>query len=676
MTATVAERRALIDQLTASIGAGTDWLSARQQADGHWVGHLQSNSCMEAQWLLALHVMDLRDHKQIPGLIGSLWRERREDGAWGIYHDAPAGDINTTVECYAALRCYGVPADDPRMAQTASWILDKGGLKHVRVFTKYWLALIGEWPWTNTPNLPPEVIHFPLWFPFSIYNFAQWARATLMPLAVLSARRPVRPLPEGCRLDALFADGRKAFDFRYPKKPDLISWDTFFLGADRVLHGAQSVGLPPLREGTIKKVLEWIIKHQDADGVWGGIQPPWIYSLMALHVEGYPVTHPVMAKGLGAIEDPRWAYTKDDATYVQACVSPVWDTVLSMLAYQDAETENPDEIDRAIEWVLNQEVRTQGDWSMKLPDVEPGGWAFEYANACYPDLDDTAVALMVLAPYRHDPKWLAKGIHGAIERALNWTIAMQCKNGGWGAFDKDNDKQILTKIPFCDFGEALDPPSVDVTAHVMEAFAKLGFDKSHPSMVRALAFLKDEQEPDGSWWGRWGVNYVYGTGAVLPALEAIGEDMSQPHIQRAAQWLVDHQNEDGGWGETCGSYMDAGLAGTGKSTASQTAWALMGLLAVEREADLGAVERGVTFLAERQSDGTWDEPEFTGTGFPGYGLGARINLKQTGIDKDLYQSTELSRGFMINYNLYRHYFPVMAMGRARKMLRRMDNAPL
>ncbi len=673
----VQARRAILQTLDSSIAAGVDWSARHQHPDGYWVGHLQSNSCMEAEWILALHFMDQRDHPQWDGLVRSLWNEQRPDGSWGIYHDAPAGDINTTVECYAALRCAGVPEDNPYLVKAAEWIATKGGLRHVRVFTKYWLALIGEWPWDKTPNLPPEVIHFPLWFPFNIYNFAQWARATLMPIAVLSARRPVRPLPDGTRLDALFPEGRETFDFSYPKKAKLFSWDAFFLGADKVLHGAQSIGLPPFREGAIKKSLEWIIKHQDADGVWGGIQPPWIYGLMALHNEGYPTGHPVMAKGLGALNDPRWAYEKNGATYIQASTSPVWDTVLTMLAFDDAEASDTQraEMDKAIDWVLANEVRTKGDWSVKLPDVAPGGWAFEYANACYPDLDDTAVALMVLAPHRQDPKWKAKDIGGAIERALNWTIAMQCQNGGWGAFDKDNDKTILTKIPFCDFGEALDPPSVDVTAHVMEAFAKLGFDNTHPAMVRAIKFLRMEQEKNGSWWGRWGVNYIYGTAAVLPALEAIGEDMRQPYIQNAAHWVREQQNEDGGWGETCGSYMDPSLAGKGASTASQTAWALMALLAVGRPQDMDSIEKGLTFLTERQNDGTWDEPEFTGTGFPGYGLGARINLNRDGLDQDLYQSTELSRGFMINYNLYRHYFPVMAMGRARRFLRRMDNQP-
>ncbi len=671
------QRRQVLEQLEQAIGAGVDWSARRQTADGYWVGALQSNSCMEAEWILALHFMGLRDHPQWDGLVMSLLNEQRADGSWGIYHNAPAGDINTTVECYAALRCAGLDPRDERLTTARAWILSKGGLRHIRVFTRYWLALIGEWPWKNTPNIPVEVIYFPTWFPFSIYNFAQWARATLMPIAVLSARRPVAPLPGGTRLDELFPEGRENFDFTYPKDPKPISWEAFFLRTDKILHGLQPFGMPPFREGAIARVLEWIVKHQDADGVWGGIQPPWIYGLMALHNEGYPHSHPVMRAGLGALEDPRWAYERNGATYIQASTSPVWDTVLTLLSFHDCEVseERQAEVDKAIDWLLANEVRTKGDWSVKLPKVEPGGWAFEYANACYPDLDDTAVALIVLAPYRNDPEWQAKGLPEAIERAVNWTLAMQSRNGGWGAFDKDNDNSLLTKPPFCDFGEALDPPSVDVTAHVLEALAALGYDSSHKSVARALDFLKKEQEPDGSWWGRWGVNYVYGTGAALPALKAIGEDMSQDYIQRGADWVLSVQNEDGGWGETCGSYMDPSLAGKGKSTASQTAWALMALLAVERPQDEAAIERGLAFLMRNQNQGTWDEPEFTGTGFPGYGLGQRINLNRDGLDEDLYQSTELSRGFMINYNLYRHYFPVMAMGRARSYLRRLDNQP-
>jgi squalene-hopene/tetraprenyl-beta-curcumene cyclase len=318
--------------------------------------------------------------------------------------------------------------------------------------------------------------------------------------------------------------------------------------------------------------------------------------------------------------------------------------------------------------VLANEIRYRGDWTRKVKNVEPSGWAFERANLHYPDIDDTAVALIMLG--RLPRAWLDQPrIRAVIDRALGWTLAMQSSNGGWAAFDKDNDKLIITKIPFCDFGEALDPPSADVTAHVLEALGTLGFDRHHKAVERAYRFLRAEQEHDGSWFGRWGVNHVYGTGAVLPALAAIGEDMTQGYVRRAADWLVAHQNEDGGWGETCASYMDDSLRGRGPSTASQTAWALLGLIAASPVDYERPIRLGLGFLLDTQrDDGTWNEPYFTGTGFPGYGFGARIDFRDDRTRKRIAQGTELQRGFMINYNMYRHYFPLMAMGRARTLL--------
>jgi len=630
---------------------------------------------MEAEWVLALHVMGLGDHPIRAGLIRSILNEQREDGSWEIYARAPAGDINTTVECYAALRSSGIAAGDKKLMRAREWIMARGGLRHVRVFTRYWLALIGEWPWTKTPNVPPEVVHFPLWFPLNIYNFSSWARATLMPIAVLSACRPVAPLDLGCRLDELFPEGREIFDYDLPKKAGLLSWERFFLMTDKIMHHLQSAGLIPRREKSIRKVIDWIVDHQDADGVWGGIQPPWVYSLMALHSGGYDQSNPVVEKGLNALEDPRWVYERGGGTYVHASVSPVWDTVLTLLAIQDCEKdmEHVAAVERALDWVLDQEVCTAGDWAKKMPDIAPGGWAFEYENASYPDVDDTAVALIVLARYRDDPKWQSKGIEGAIGRGVDWMLAMQSSNGGWAAFDKDNDRMILTKVPFCDFGEALDPPSVDVTAHVLEALGILGYTKQHNAVRCGVNFIMREQEEEGPWFGRWGVNFIYGTAAVLPALKAVGEDMRVESVERAVNWTRNCQNADGGWGEGCASYMTESLKGEGVSTASQTGWALMSLLAVGRPDDRPAIERGIKFLAEHQRGGTWDEPEYTGTGFPGYGVGLRINLDREGIEGDLRQSMELSRGFMINYNLYRHYFPLMAMGRAEKYFDRLGN---
>lgn len=660
--------------LDASVRGAADWLVARQRPDGHWVGPAQSNACMEAQWCLALWFLGLENHPLRKRLGQALLDTQRPDGAWQIYHGAPNGDINTTVEAYAALRSLGHTDDEPALGKALSWIHAKGGLRNVRVFTRYWLALIGEWPWQKAPNIPPEVIWFPLWFPFSIYNFAQWARATLMPIAVLSARRPSRPLPPERRLDALFPGGRERFDYELPVKAGAGGWDTFFRGTDKVLHGLQNIGdrlgLDFGRGAAVRHTLEWIVRHQDADGAWGGIQPPWVYGLMALHVEGYPLTHPVMAKGIAALDDPGWRVDVGEATFIQATNSPVWDTILTLLAFEDAGLGEayPEPVVKAVQWVLDAQVRVPGDWSVKLPQVRPGAWAFEYANNSYPDIDDTAVALIALAPFRSHPEWREKGIEEAIRLGVDWLVAMQSRGGGWGAFDKDNNKQILTKIPFCDFGEALDPPSVDVTAHVVEAFAKLGLPASHPSMVRAITYLRREQEADGPWFGRWGVNYIYGTGAVLPALAAIGEDMSLPYVGRACDWLVARQQVDGGWGESCASYMDVEAAGRGTATASQTAWALMALIAAGREQDREAIERGSSYLVEQQQGGTWSEPEFTGTGFPGYGVGQTIKLTDPLLQRRLMQGPELSRAFMLRYDLYRHYFPMMALARVRKRL--------
>lgn len=666
--------KAMGNSLTHTLSSACEWLMKQQKPDGHWVGSVGSNASMEAEWCLALWFLGLEDHPLRPRLGKALLEMQRPDGSWGTYYGAGSGDINATVEAYAALRSLGYAEDDPTVSKAAAWIISKGGLKNVRVFTRYWLALIGEWPWEKTPNLPPEIIWFPNNFVFSIYNFAQWARATMMPLAILSARRPSRPLRPQDRLDALFPGGRENFDYELPTKEGRDVIADFFRMADKGLHWLQTSFLKraPSREAAIKDVLEWIIWHQDADGGWGGIQPPWVYGLMALHGEGYQFHHPVMAKALDALNDPGWRHDKGDASWIQATNSPVWDTMLSLMALHDANAEErfTPEMDKALDWLLSRQVRVKGDWSVKLPNTEPGGWAFEYANDRYPDTDDTAVALIALASCRNRPEWKAKGVEEAIGRGVRWLVAMQSSCGGWGAFDKDNNKGILAKIPFCDFGEALDPPSVDVTAHVLEAFGLLGLPHDLPCIQRGLAYIRKEQDPTGPWFGRWGVNYLYGTGAVLPALAALGEDMTQPYISKACDWLINSQQENGGWGESCASYMDVESIGRGTTTPSQTAWALMGLIAANRPQDYDAIAKGCRYLIDLQEeDGSWNEKEFTGTGFPGYGVGQTIKLDDPAISKRLMQGAELSRAFMLRYDLYRQLFPIIALSRASRLIK-------
>lgn len=650
--------------LEEAIDQGVDWLARAQNPEGFWVGDLESNSCMEAEWVLAMHFLGIKNDPKYNGVIKAILREQRADGSWEVYHDAPMGDINTTVECYAALRAAGFKPDDEPLRKAREWILSHGGLKKTRNFTRYWLALIGEWPWEYTPVVPPEIICVPVWAPFNIYWFASWARATLVPLAILSARRPVRPLPPESRLDELFPEGRENYDYSLSRKLTGF-WPTFFRLNEKLLHHYQNSPIKPGREFAIKLCLEWIIRHQESDGSWGGIQPPWIYSLMALNVEGYPVDHPVLHKGIDAWNH-YWSFRRGDAIYIQACESSVWDTVLTLQALLDCgETlESFPGMRKAVEWILNKQIFVKGDWAMTVRGVECGGWAFERANRLYPDLDDTAVAMIVLARIKKiAPPDLRARIEYALHRAEVWVRAMQSSNGGWGAFDKDNNKYVLTQIPFCDFGEVLDPPSADLTGHKLEALGLMGYNMSDPTVRKAVDYIMSEQEPDGSWFGRWGVNYLYGTALVLPGLRAVGFNMRDPRIQKTAQWLVSRQNTDGGWGESCASYMDDNYRGRGPSTPAQTAWALIGLLAIGDHAYDSAILRGINYLLKNQVGGTWEQSYYVGTGFPGYGIGERIRLKKNTLV--LAQGKELARGFMINYNMYRHYFPLQALGRAK-----------
>jgi squalene-hopene/tetraprenyl-beta-curcumene cyclase len=633
---------------------------------------VETNSTIEAEWLLAAHILGT----ELPithGLIKTLLNRQRPDGSWDIYPGAPAGDINSTVEVYAALRATGHDPHLPAMRLAREWILSHGGLSNVRVFTRYWLALIGVWPWRYTANLPPEMIRLPLWFPFNIYNFAQWARATLVPLAVLSARQPVKLMPDGSRLEELFPQGYDQFNFDIPAKATApLSIERFFSFLDKLLHFGQRLHFTPFRETSIKVCLEWIIRHQDGDGAWGGIQPPWIYGLLALRTEGYALSHPVLAKGLSALTD-HWSYERAGSIHIQATESSVWDTLFSLLALSESgsNVEETPALRTAVQWMLDQQVLVPGDWSVKAKHVPPGGWAFERANTFYPDIDDTALALLVLSRVRERCGSLRPRIEQAIERGVAWALGMQSTNGGWAAFDRDNNKRIISAIPFCNFDEALDPHSVDVTAHMLEALASLGITAEHPAVLQGLDFIRSEQEDDGSWFGRWGVNHIYGIGAVLPALEALNQDMRAPYIRNAARWLTERQNADGGWGEDCASYMVVAAKGRGASTPSQTGWALLALLAMHSDEYQAAVDRGLSYLIENITpEGTWSESAYTGTGFPGYGVGSRIRLNDGRLFERLQQGAELSRGFMIGYNLYRHYFPVLALARARNAARR------
>ena len=648
--------------LDAAIEKAQGHLLDLQYPSGYWWGELESNSTMEAEYLLLTHFLGIVDDDRRRKLANHITSRQRDDGTWGQFYGAP-GDLSTTTECYFALKLAGVSPDEPRMRKARDFILSRGGVPKTRVFTKVWLALFGQWSWKSIPVIPPEIMLLPDWFPVTIYDFSSWARATIVPLMILLDRKPVKPVPDWAQLDELHPVPRDQTSYSIERPKRLVGWETFFYAGDALLRLVNRLPWKPTRSQALKRAEDWIIQHQEADGSWGGIQPPWVYSLMALHALGYPVDHTVVAKGLAGFEN--FSIEEGDTLRIQACISPLWDTALAMIGLQDSgiDSGHPAVV-KAAEWLLKEQVLTGGDWQVKAKTVPPGGWAFEFDNDFYPDLDDTAEIVMALSAARV-PAETEKGL--AINRAVRWLLGMQSSNGGWAAFDKNNTKYLMSKIPFADFGETLDPPSVDVTAHILEMLGHLGHDPTDPAVTKALAYVLSEQEEDGAWFGRWGVNYTYGTGAVLPALAALGFDMDTEPARRAVSWVLDHQNPDGGWGESCASYVDPESRGRGPSTPSQTGWALLSLLAAG-EVSHPATGRGIEHLvATQKPDGSWDEPYFTGTGFPGYGIGQRLPRYLMPNDQG-YQGAELPAGFMINYHMYRNYWPLMALGRYRGAL--------
>ena len=652
----------LVTRVGQVIARSQAYFRRSQYGAGYWWGELESNNTMEAEYVMLSYFLDRVDKEKWRKAANYILSKQRDDGSWGQYYEAP-GDLSTSIECYFALKLAGYSPDSNPLRRARRFILSKGGIPGARVFTKIWLALFGQWDWKGTPNMPPEMMLLPSWFPFNIYEFSSWARPTIVPLLIVLTDHPQREVPDWATLDELFLHPRTRTDYSLPKRGNSLSMGTLFYHADQLIGLYRRFPFQPLRHTASRKVEEWVLAHQEDDGSWGGIQPPWVYSLIALHHLGYPSDHPVIERGFSGIEG--FAIEDDDYLKIQGCISPVWDTCLAQWALLESGLDPDDPMVRkSANWLIDQQILTGGDWQVRTPNVEPGGWAFEFHNNCYPDIDDAAIVItsLVLA----DLGEAESSKRAAVQRGVNWLIGLQCRDGGWGAFDKDNNRKYLSLLPFSDFGDTLDPPSADVTAHVLEMLGRLGYDRSYPPLRRGYDFLRRQQEPDGSWFGRWGVNYIYGIGAVLPALQAIGEDMSQPYIRKAVDWLLSHQNPDGGWGESCGSYVDPNLHGVGPSTPSQTSWALLALLASE-EVDHPATQRGVHYLASTQrEDGAWDEPYFTGTGFPGYGIGERPSAPPKPGQR-AYQELEMPASFMINYHLYRNYWPLLALGRFRRL---------
>jgi squalene-hopene/tetraprenyl-beta-curcumene cyclase len=612
----------------ASLQRAVNRLLQLQHPEGWWRGELETNVTMDAEDLLFRRFLGIDTPEQRQQSARWIRSQQRSDGSWANFYGGPA-DLSTTVEAYVALRLAGDQPEADHMVQARRVVQLLGGLEQARVFSRFWLALFGQYSWDDVPVLPPEQILLPARAPLSLCDFACWARQTIAPLTILCTLRPRRDL--GFDLVELRAG-------RAPSRVRPRGWAAAFAALDAVLHRYHRHPLRRVRELALRRMAAWIVDRQEADGSWGGIQPPWVYSLMALHAYGYPVDHPVIARGVAGWD----RFTVLDQTptgpirRIEACQSPVWDTALAVIALRDAElpAERP-ALERAADWLVGQEIRTRGDWAVRR-DIVPGGWAFEFDNDNYPDIDDTAEVVLALDRVRPTPERRA-----VADRGRRWVAGMQSRDGGWAAFDADNTRDLLYQLPFCDFGAVIDPPSADVTGHVLEMFAtppSSGPAVESPALkTSAVRWLLDAQEPDGSWFGRWGANYIYGMGAVVPALLAAGLPANSEPIRRAVAWLVAHQNTDGGWGEDLRSYTDPDWRGRGSSTPSQTSWALLALLAAESQHSR-AVSHGIRWLIDRQtSDGGWDEPYFTGTGFPG--------------------------DFYINYHLYRLVFPISALGR-------------
>ncbi len=617
------------DSLSRSIDAARKHLLGLQNEKGYWWGVLLSNVCMEAEYVMLLHILDKRMPERETKITNYILSQQNPNGSWSIYY-GDHGDLNATIEAYQALKLLHYdPASKP-MESARNFIADHGGIEASRVFTRFWLALLGQYGWESLPILPPELMWLPQSSPISIWDFASWARPTVVALSVLMSHRPVFPVAEDERVSDLYQGLPR-------KREKKDAWDYFFYLADDLLHRYHNASKHPGRSAAIEKAFRWLVQRQEQDGSWGGIQPPWFYALIVFKVLDR-TDHPCFRRGFEGLEN-FGVSDSDERWWFQACVSPTWDTGLAVLALREAglAPEDPSLV-TAGKWLMDQQVlRASGDWAVRRGNVKPGGWPFEFYNDNYPDVDDTAIVLMALNQVRLPDE---KGRKRALTKGFRWMVKLQSRNGGWGAFDAENVKTWVTRIPFSDFGWVNDPPTEDVTGHVLEALGQFGYDDAWQVVEKGVSFLREKQEPDGSFFGRWGVNYVYGIGAVIPGLQAIHYDMSQPWIQKALSWLEKHQNPDGGWGESCESYSDPTLRGVGTSTASQTAWAVMALVAGGRS-ESETAKKGVNYLISNQnSQGGWDEPEYTGTGFPG--------------------------DFYINYTLYRDVFPLLALARYQK----------
>lgn len=642
------------------IARAKEWLLGQQHEDGYWCGELEADSMLESDYIFMHTLLGTGDRGKMERAVNEIVRQQNDDGGWSLYPGGPS-NISYGVKCYFALKLMGWSADEPRMVKAREWVLAHGGVTECNTFTKIYLCALGQYDYDAVPAIPPEIVLFPNWCYFNIYEISSWSRGILVPLSIIYAKKPFKKIPAEQGIEELFVGGRNKSKLHLKwdrKRP--IGWRNFFLLCDRMTHWFERVHIRPLRTIAINKAKKWMLERFEKSDGLGAIYPAMLNSIVALRCLDFSLDDPQMIRAMDEFEKLGIDCPDGEPGYptptfrMQPCFPPVWDTAQAMYALGEAGIDRNDpRMLKAADWILSKEVRTKGDWAEKVRNVEPGGWYFEFNNEFYPDVDDTGQVLLALN-FVDNPR--ERYQHEVCQRALDWIWAMQCKHGGWASFDKDNTKMIFQYIPFADHNAMLDPPTVDITGRMLEMLGQYGYTRKDPRVEKAVQFILKEQEPDGSWFGRWGVNYLYGTFLVLRGLEAMGMWNHEPAIQQAAEWIRMVQNADGGWGETCGTYDDSAQRGIGPSTPSQTAWAVLGLLAAgDTRSD--SVAKGVRWLIEKQhEDGSWDElaagrngeSYYTGTGFP--------------------------RVFYLGYHLYKQYFPLLALTTYRRAMEKEEVA--
>ncbi len=618
--------------LEQAIERGADHLLSLQYEEGYWLGELEADTTLESDYIYYLHVLGKAEPERIAKLANYVRQRQLADGGWSIYPGGPS-ELNATCKAYFALKLAGDALDARHMVEARATVHRLGGLERTNSYVRFYLALVGALGWELVPAILPELMLLPNWFYINIYEMSSWTRGIVIPMAILSSLRPDFRLPEHASVDELFCDvSNKAVAFDWSSQ--IISWRNFFLALDRALKLYEKLPWKPLRQRALREAKSWLLEHIERTEGLAAIYPAMMNSIFALIALGHGPDDPLTGREIR--EFGRFEIEEDDTIRMQPCVSPVWDTGIAMVALEEAGLP-PDHpaLVKSAEWILSKQVLGSGDWQVKNKDAEPGGWVFEFRNDFYPDVDDTAFVLMALQRVKFpDPQRM----EAAVRRGIQWLLSMQNRDGGWGAFDRDNNKAFLCNIPFADHNAMIDPSTADVTARVLECLGRCGWPAEHPVMQQGLKFLLQDQCEDGSWFGRWGVNYVYGTSGVLRALETVSLT-AKDYCQRAVRWLRSVQKADGSFGESLRSYSEPATKGQGDSTASQTAWGMIGLLAGADASD-PAIQKAAAYLVEQQNaDGSWSEGEFTGTGFPCV--------------------------FYLKYHLYRNSFPLYALARYR-----------